>query len=85
MFILEAPLDRGLHPHRDIEVRVAALRRQIALYRQQLRQSFNPDFTAIYGPRDRRGSVRTGQPARLGWARPCLERISHTLEPEQHG
>jgi len=48
MLMLEAPLDRGLHPHRDVEVRVAALRRQIALYRQQLRQSFDPDFTAIY-------------------------------------
>jgi len=48
MLMLEAPLDRSSHPHRDVEVRVAALRRQIALYRQQLRQSFDLDFTAIY-------------------------------------
>ena len=48
MFVLEAPLERGLRSHRDVEARVAALRCQIALYRQQLRQSFDPDFTAIY-------------------------------------
>ena len=48
MFVLEAPLERGLHSHRDVEARVATLRRQIALYRQQLRQSFDRDFTGIY-------------------------------------
>jgi len=36
-----------LRTHRDVEARAAALRRQIALYRQQLRQSFDRDFTAI--------------------------------------
>jgi hypothetical protein len=48
MLMLEAQLERGSHPDSDVAVRIAALRRQITLYRQQLRQSFDPEFVAIY-------------------------------------
>ena len=48
MLMLEVPLGAGSHSDSDVAERIAALRRQIALYRHQLRQSFDPEFVAIY-------------------------------------